>query len=63
MPYQILSDTLLREIGNLYDKADNYDIKIQVGEDSNMEILKAHSVLGQIKLKCAIIVSHDFCYT
>jgi hypothetical protein len=45
MSCQTLSDTLLRDLGNLYDKADDYNVKIQVGEDSEMEIFKAHSVI------------------
>ncbi|CAB4380150.1 unnamed protein product [Rhizophagus irregularis] len=45
MSCQTLSDTLLRDISNLYDKADDYNVKIQVGEDSKMEIFKAHSVI------------------
>ncbi|PKY23224.1 hypothetical protein RhiirB3_526350 [Rhizophagus irregularis] len=45
MSLQTLSNTLLRDISNLYDKADNYDVKIQVGEDSNLEIFKAHSII------------------
>ncbi|CAB4441045.1 unnamed protein product [Rhizophagus irregularis] len=45
MSLQTLSNTLLRDISNLYDKADNYDVKIQVGEDSNSEIFKAHSII------------------
>lgn len=45
MSLQTLSNTLLRDISNLYEKADNYDVKIQVGEDSNLEIFKAHSII------------------
>ncbi|GBB92188.1 hypothetical protein RclHR1_01980013 [Rhizophagus clarus] len=45
MSCQTLSDTLLRGISNLYDKTDDYNVKIQVGEDSKMEIFKAHSVI------------------
>ncbi|GBB92189.1 hypothetical protein RclHR1_01980014 [Rhizophagus clarus] len=32
-------------MSNLYDKADDYNVKIQVGEDSEMEIFKAHSII------------------
>jgi hypothetical protein len=45
MSRQILTDTLLRDIGELYDGADDYNVKIQVGEDSEMEIFNAHSVI------------------
>ncbi|CAB4418883.1 unnamed protein product [Rhizophagus irregularis] len=45
MSCQTLSDTLLRDISNLYDKADDYNVKIQVGEESKMEVFKAHSVI------------------
>ncbi|UZO18045.1 uncharacterized protein OCT59_009368 [Rhizophagus irregularis] len=45
MVCQTSSDILLRDISNLYDKADDYNVKIQVGEDSKMEIFKAHSVI------------------
>ncbi|GES92992.1 BTB/POZ protein [Rhizophagus clarus] len=45
MSCQTFFDTLLRDIGNLYDKADDYNVKIQVGEDSKIEIFKAHSVI------------------
>ncbi|EXX63240.1 BTB/POZ protein [Rhizophagus irregularis DAOM 181602=DAOM 197198] len=42
MSCQILSDTLLRDIRNLYDKADDYNVKIKVEGE---EIFKAHSVI------------------
>jgi hypothetical protein len=45
MTCQAFSDKLLRDISNLYDKADDYNVKIQIGEDSEMEIFKAHSVI------------------
>ena len=45
MSCQTLSNTLLKDISGLYDKADNYDVKIQVGDDSNVEIFKAHSII------------------
>ena len=40
-----LSETLLKEIGDLFDEADDYNVKIEVGEESEMEIFKAHSVI------------------
>ncbi|GBB92192.1 hypothetical protein RclHR1_01980017 [Rhizophagus clarus] len=45
MSRQALTDTLLRDIGELYEGADDYNVKIQVGEDSEMEIFNAHSVI------------------
>jgi hypothetical protein len=45
MSCKALSDTLLKDIGKLYDGADDYNVKIQVGEDSEMEVFKAHSVI------------------
>ncbi|GBB92184.1 hypothetical protein RclHR1_01980009 [Rhizophagus clarus] len=47
MSCQNLSDALIRDIGNLYtyDKADDYNVKIQIGEDLKMETFKAHSVI------------------
>ncbi|RIA94257.1 hypothetical protein C1645_818357 [Glomus cerebriforme] len=46
MESQTLSNKLLRDIGNLYDsEADNYNVKIQVGENSKIENFKAHSVI------------------
>jgi hypothetical protein len=45
MSCQTLSDTLIKDISNLYDKPNDCDVKIQVGEDSKMEIFKAHSVI------------------
>ncbi|RGB33295.1 hypothetical protein C1646_761894 [Rhizophagus diaphanus] len=45
MTRQALTDTLLRDISELYDGADDYNVKIQVGEDSETEIFNAHSVI------------------
>ena len=46
MSSRTLSDTLLRDISNLYDDGtDDYNVKIQVGEDSEMEVFNAHSVI------------------
>ena len=42
---QTLSDTLLRDISNLYNETDDYNVKMQVSEDSEIEIFKAHSVI------------------
>jgi hypothetical protein len=51
MSCQTLSDTLLKDISNLYDKADDYNVKVQVGEGSKMEIFKAHSVILRARSK------------
>ena len=45
MSIQTLSETLLKDISNLYDGADDYNVKIQIGKDSEMEVFKAHSVI------------------
>ena len=46
MSSQSFSDKLLRDISNLYnDGADDYNVKIQVGEDTEMKIFNAHSVI------------------
>ncbi len=45
MSRQTLYDALLKEISNLYDEADDYNVKIEVGEESEMKIFKAHSVI------------------
>ncbi|RIA84594.1 BTB/POZ protein [Glomus cerebriforme] len=46
MESQTLSNKLLRDFDNLYNsEADDYDVKIQVGENSKMENFKAHSVI------------------
>ncbi|CAI2175765.1 5589_t:CDS:2 [Funneliformis geosporum] len=42
---KILSDALLRDISNLYDGTDDYDVKIEVGQEVETEIFKAHSVI------------------
>ena len=45
MSCQTLSETFIKDIGKLYDRADDYNVKIQVGKDSDMEVFKAHSVI------------------
>ncbi|RIA84909.1 BTB/POZ protein [Glomus cerebriforme] len=46
MESQTLYNKLLRDIGNLYNiEADDYDVKIQVGENSKIKNFKAHSVI------------------
>jgi hypothetical protein len=45
MSNQTLSETLLKDISNLYNGADDYNVKIQVGEDSEIEVFYAHSVI------------------
>lgn len=45
MSCQTLSNKFLEDINNLYDITDDYNVKIQVGEESKMEVFKAHSVI------------------
>ncbi|CAB4418469.1 unnamed protein product [Rhizophagus irregularis] len=45
MSCQTLSNKFLEDINNLYDITDDYNVKIQVGKDSEMEIFQAHSVI------------------
>ncbi|CAG8494981.1 12508_t:CDS:2 [Acaulospora colombiana] len=40
-----LSNALLRDIRNLVDYADDYNVSIQVGEEPAMEVFRAHSVI------------------
>ncbi len=39
------SQILLMDIGRLYKDADDYNVNIQIGEESNFEIFKAHSII------------------
>ncbi|CAG8690542.1 14057_t:CDS:2 [Acaulospora morrowiae] len=40
-----LSAVLLRDISRLYNDADDYNVSLQVGEEPNIEVFKAHSVI------------------
>ncbi|RIA80976.1 hypothetical protein C1645_837758 [Glomus cerebriforme] len=45
MDYQTLTDTLLNDISSLYNGSDDYNIKMQIGEGSKMEVFEAYSVI------------------
>ncbi|CAB5331714.1 unnamed protein product [Rhizophagus irregularis] len=51
MSCQTLSNKFLEDINNLYDITDDYNVKIQVGKDSEMEIFQAHSVILRARSK------------
>ncbi|RHZ78317.1 hypothetical protein Glove_166g11 [Diversispora epigaea] len=40
-----LSEALLRDICNLFDNADDYNVSIQVGEEPDIEVFRTHSVI------------------
>lgn len=40
-----LASTLLRDISNRYEGADDYDVIIYVGEEPNVEAFEAHSFI------------------
>ncbi|CAI2176268.1 15701_t:CDS:2 [Funneliformis geosporum] len=60
---KILSDALLRDISNLYDGTDDYDVKIEVGQEVETEIFKAHSVILRARnnFNSSIFTARQFC--
>ncbi|GBC04624.1 hypothetical protein RclHR1_05790005 [Rhizophagus clarus] len=49
MSSETLSNSLLRDLNRLYNDADDYDVIIQVGEESDIEDFKAHSNILRIR--------------
>src|SRR2546423_8046528 len=49
MSSETLSNSLLRDLSRLYNNSNDYDVIIQVGEESNSEVFKAHSNILRIR--------------
>jgi hypothetical protein len=49
MSSETLLNSLLRDLSRLYNDANDYDVIIQVGEESNIEDFKAHSNILKIR--------------
>jgi hypothetical protein len=49
MSSEILSNSLLRDLNRLYCDADDYDVIIQVGEETDIQDFKAHSNILRIR--------------
>ena len=41
----VCKDTLLRDISRLLTEADDYNVYVTIGEEPNVEVFQAHSVI------------------
>src|SRR5438034_4885985 len=49
MSFETLLNSLLQDLGRMYNDSDDYDVIIQAGEGSNSEEFKAHSNILRIR--------------